>query len=157
MEQDRNIALRGASVHRAFLPRWEPTGLRERKPCEAKNPWGCLHATSVETEGMERLQPWDGCFAFSPLPRKYEHPYPRASYGWTYWLRELDRGCIVEDGAVQETCWMLAQHRLPPGAPDGHKNLSESKCLPGIRGLCMPHAGLTGMINTHFSPWPSPR
>lgn len=55
VEQDRKVALPGACVPRASLPRWEPTGLQERKPCQAENPWGCLHATSVETEG------WRGC------------------------------------------------------------------------------------------------
>lgn len=66
----------------------------------------------------------------------------------------------VEDGGVQGQCWTLAQQRLPPGAPDRHRNLSESKCLLGSidcgRGLCVPHAGLTGTINTRFSLQPSP-
>lgn len=38
---------------------------------------------------MERLQPWDGCFVFSPLPCSCEHPYPPSSYRWKYWLGEL--------------------------------------------------------------------
>ena len=46
---------------------------------------------------------------------------------------------------MQEPCWMMVWHRLPPGAPDGDTNHSESRsrCLPGTidrsRALCVPH------------------
>lgn len=46
---------------------------------------------------MERLWLWADCFACSPLPHTSEHPCSSASYKWKYWLRELGRGCTMEE------------------------------------------------------------
>lgn len=142
----------GVCVHGASLPeKGAHRAPTPRKPClpprpMAEGPWGCLHATSMGAEGMEKLQLWDGCFACSPLPCTSEHPCSLVSHGWKYWLGEPSRGCTREDAPVQEPCWMMVQHRLPPGAPGGHtnhsKSKSKSKCLPGTidhsHGLCVP-------------------
>lgn len=140
----------GACVHGASLAeKGAHRAPTPRKPClppcpSSEGPWGCLHATSMGAEGMERLWPWDGCFACSHLPCMREHPCSPASYGWKYRLREPSGGCTMEDAPVQEPWWMVAWHRLSPGALNRHTNHSESKskCFPSSidrsRGLCVP-------------------
>lgn len=85
-ERARSMALMGACVHGASLAekgahRAPTPRTPSLPPCPlAEGPWACLRATSVGSEGMERLRLWDSCFACSPLPCTREHPCSPASY-----------------------------------------------------------------------------
>lgn len=109
---DRSVALRGICVLRTSVPR--------REPCRAQNPWRCLRATRLEREGMERLQPWRGCFSFSALPCPWEHPRPGAPFGWKHRLgepvTEEDGGCRarLEAGSAHASSWSPRRTQNPP-------------------------------------------
>lgn len=97
----------GACVHRASLPRWEPTrGSPARQTI--------LGAVSMPPAW--KLRDGDGGFAFSPLPCTCEHPYPGTSSGWKYRLGELDRGCTVRMELCRGCagCWHSTGSLLEP-------------------------------------------
>lgn len=118
------MALIAACVHGASLAEnGAHRALTPRKlclsPCPlAEGPWGCFHTTSVGARGMERLQPWEGYFAFSPLPCTRDHPCSPASCRWKYRLVEPGRGRTTEDhvGAVLDGGTVQASSQSPEWA-----------------------------------------
>lgn len=110
-----------------------------------------------------------GCFACSPLPYMSEHPCSPASCGGNTGVESLAEDASWRTHPCKQPCWMVAWHRLPPGALDKHcrgfgptstntqatvrarANASPALLISAVGCACLT-AELAGTINSCFSP-----